>query len=78
MASVVVADLIGLTILTGLATLDAHSINANPLRSALFAAAANGLANTLRTNSIKMCYVFSFSFRYFFQLLADILFSFRL
>jgi len=47
LTSVVVADFVGLAILTGLTTLDAHSINTDPLRAALLAAAANGLANTL-------------------------------
>ncbi len=54
LASVVVADFVGGAVLAGLAALHAHAVNADPLRPALLATAADGLANALRTKQIQL------------------------
>ena len=48
MTSVVVADLVGGAVGAGVATLLTHPVHADPVGSALLAAAEDGLANTLQ------------------------------
>jgi hypothetical protein len=54
LASVVVTDFVGGAVLAGLAALHAHAVNADPLRPALLAAAADGLAHALGSNRFNL------------------------